>query len=706
MITEEVPFKGRDGYQVAIAVTRKNERPLIPENCPSSMTTFLNHCWARDEWVRPTFPQIVRKLAQGSVFFPGGQPAPITDFFRKLPLSPEELRDMATPTSEWSRDFETAIPDIPNFNLAALAARDGECSPIDRRNEPLNQRQVTLQPSEFVLDVEPPLPFPEVRFSDPPAVVRQPPMSIAARRGTAPPNAPAPHSLAPTRIHENVFVKAVANRPAPPMSIFNAKLTTASNVANPFLEGVQAAPVKVAQPLRKRSTFEQFLLNKLMDIQVSEAEAFFTQTAEHFRIEAANGFREVILGPFSVFLGKKPEFLEAFVGSGFFGGLDFSLDGAFEANIRILIAVARFRPALITIQILRAVLNFASDSKNALKLLKLFAALVPHIQDHPDPSAIIRLFVDNSQHFGIDKFASIFNNLYDNPVAASHKPALIQILAAGLLSPNESFARMCFRTLCRVGCTLKDLPLVDILPLLLNGLYHQEALELLARLDHLPASNRLLTALLHVGSQCPLTVVCLCRLASDLAGARVLIGTPTWMSVGSLSLQDAIRVCLAVGQHEEIRKGLTGVAGFPAFLSWIAADGTDSDIRLLAPIMRGLECTEAFIRAVDGAGFFAGLLGGCQRPMAVEIALIVIDRFARVAWADGYMEVVKRMPGMFGNDPRIGQMAMTTGIVLSRYPLAGRAMLDLKMADVVKGCEIPPAFERYRAPFLQFLAGG
>ncbi|KAH0793556.1 TKL family protein kinase [Histomonas meleagridis] len=77
MLTETAPFQGKDGIQIAIAVSQNQERPAFPENTPSEIKQFINALWNQDPNKRPTFEQAYNAIATKKVMFPGTEPAAI-----------------------------------------------------------------------------------------------------------------------------------------------------------------------------------------------------------------------------------------------------------------------------------------------------------------------------------------------------------------------------------------------------------------------------------------------------------------------------------------------------------------------------------------------------------------------------------------------------------------------------------------------------
>lgn len=70
MLTEKVPFKGKEGYQIALAVCTKKERPAFPDHTPRPLKNLINLCWEQDPNKRPKFEKIIKILESKKVIFP------------------------------------------------------------------------------------------------------------------------------------------------------------------------------------------------------------------------------------------------------------------------------------------------------------------------------------------------------------------------------------------------------------------------------------------------------------------------------------------------------------------------------------------------------------------------------------------------------------------------------------------------------------
>ncbi|KAK8955396.1 Serine/threonine-protein kinase HT1 [Platanthera guangdongensis] len=64
MVTGRVPYEDMTQIQAAFAVVDKNSRPTIPPDCPATLRSLMEKCWASVPGKRPDFWQIVKVLEQ------------------------------------------------------------------------------------------------------------------------------------------------------------------------------------------------------------------------------------------------------------------------------------------------------------------------------------------------------------------------------------------------------------------------------------------------------------------------------------------------------------------------------------------------------------------------------------------------------------------------------------------------------------------
>jgi serine/threonine protein kinase len=71
MLTDTQPFPGRDGLQIAFAVCKNGERPVIPRDAPRGLSDLIRACWAQECAARPPFEAVAGWIASGRAVFTG-----------------------------------------------------------------------------------------------------------------------------------------------------------------------------------------------------------------------------------------------------------------------------------------------------------------------------------------------------------------------------------------------------------------------------------------------------------------------------------------------------------------------------------------------------------------------------------------------------------------------------------------------------------
>jgi len=76
ILTCEIPWKGVNGAVVINKVSKKKERPEIPESCTPKLRKLIENCWHPDIDVRPSFSEILPEIrlciVESSIFDPDG----------------------------------------------------------------------------------------------------------------------------------------------------------------------------------------------------------------------------------------------------------------------------------------------------------------------------------------------------------------------------------------------------------------------------------------------------------------------------------------------------------------------------------------------------------------------------------------------------------------------------------------------------------
>ena len=62
LIAREIPFAGKNGVQVSVAVVTKGLRPAMPPNTPPVIADLIVKCWDTNPDIRPSFDEILKLL--------------------------------------------------------------------------------------------------------------------------------------------------------------------------------------------------------------------------------------------------------------------------------------------------------------------------------------------------------------------------------------------------------------------------------------------------------------------------------------------------------------------------------------------------------------------------------------------------------------------------------------------------------------------
>ncbi|XP_054803367.1 serine/threonine/tyrosine-protein kinase HT1-like [Prosopis cineraria] len=74
LTTALLPFQGMTPVQAAFAVSEKNQRPPLPENCQPALAHLIKRCWAANPSKRPDFSEIVSVLEKYDEYVKEGLP--------------------------------------------------------------------------------------------------------------------------------------------------------------------------------------------------------------------------------------------------------------------------------------------------------------------------------------------------------------------------------------------------------------------------------------------------------------------------------------------------------------------------------------------------------------------------------------------------------------------------------------------------------
>jgi hypothetical protein len=508
-----------------------------------------------------------------------------------------------------------------------------------------------------------------------------------------------PPSMAVPPASENVFLIDLGEvQPA----VTDTDVTTTPNDANVFLR--QIAPATARGGTRAR---QETIADRLAALQPSTATAFFTELVR--AIESNPSLFAQVLPEVSIVILAKPALVPAAAQSNFLAILNLGQQAYFEPNIRILKACLLNQPAFVTADAVRAVMPFAAVPGGAPRLLNLLAVVLRVHEAHPTAGEIFRLFLENPEPYVADlQFYNIAYAVGRHERYYGLRPLCVSVLARGLSSGVPEIAAACYNGFCWLGCTAQELPVAMIVAAIASGYFPLEGVAALARTPDLAAdSPNMIAALLAVGSQSPLTIVALCKIASTLNGAVYFLTASNWMDCSTLGLSHTFTLLLTLCQHSSIRKELLKNAQLPVFVTWLAEQGNEAELDAIGPVLRRLKLTPAIVVELDSCGFFNHFFSRCwgsELPNLIDGTILLVDNLARIAWANGFVYFIQALPYLWGRGGVEAQKALVAALALAAHQQGKAALSDPEVVAALQTSAFDPTAEQYRNHLLQFLA--
>lgn len=526
ILTGQVPFTGIGPYKIAGMVTG-NERPPLPEKMSTDMRQFIDLCWHQDPECRPSFAQICALLTRKVIRFPGDLTASvIDDFLREFPFTEDECEFMDTSLVEGSQEFEAAFETPDDWNPRRFFHKD---SRIETIVNPLFSACDTVDPNEAwtaTSDID----VGGLNFD---------PMS-------------------------NRFLLDIDEIAARPESVDTKINSHTSRDKNIFLT---APPTSLYRMVNGSKRMDQGSVHML------------------FNILAKEGLSPRVCDALSEVMTMNPGIVAPFLGRHGLKCLRFSDKACFRANILILIACARYDIKSIEKVAVKKLLRLRGD--NASLLLQLFAVVIRVRDKACIVIEVIRvylkywlLFFETPEH--AELYVRAVYRVASNDELSELRRACIEIFMNGIIIRN-GFGNViieCCNALCFMELSESDINVDHMTALLMDRRYCAAAVDVLARVDEIPISDKMIAALVEVGGESLMTASCLMNIAKTEEGCRHLISFDKWME--NIDISDAVTIMFCVFKVEETRQLLLKADRMRHML--ILATKADSE--LYAPVMR------------------------------------------------------------------------------------------------------------------------
>jgi hypothetical protein len=439
-------------------------------------------------------------------------------------------------------------------------------------------------------------------------------------------------------------------------------------------------------------------------IRLRTAESFFTDLLKEMSTDLSVNLCIHVITQVSLFLRYNPAFVPPFIRSGFLRALEFDMQVRFLPHLRILITCLDERPASVTANMIASIARFNNTRANAAKLIKLMATFLVHSGEHPEAVRIFTIFLDDPKPYFVHvQFISFVFRAHQACEAV--RPLCISTLAKAVIAENAAVARSALAALCHLEIDISALPISDLIAGMRTGCLAAEGVELLARLEKLPPSRRLLACLLAVAPVAPMTIICLCTLASDPKGAELFLTGFSWLL--ELKLSDAFILLLTVCQQAAARQVVGQSPEFRAFLARLASEGTEEELDAVAPLVRRVQMDADFVRGLDAEGFFERYVPRClqsQTPQLRESVVLLIDRMARITWVDGFGFFIESLPELFRKGGQPAQKGLVAALVCALLPQSRSHFAAADLIPVLLNFQVDRSKQQHKEQLLKYLS--
>lgn len=82
MLKREIPFSNLEPIAACKAIVN-NERPALPRMTPHNLASLIKDCWDIDQAKRPTFSEIINRMTDQIIYFPGADVEQVKRFYQK-----------------------------------------------------------------------------------------------------------------------------------------------------------------------------------------------------------------------------------------------------------------------------------------------------------------------------------------------------------------------------------------------------------------------------------------------------------------------------------------------------------------------------------------------------------------------------------------------------------------------------------------------
>ena len=330
------------------------------------------------------------------------------------------------------------------------------------------------------------------------------------------------------------------------------------------------------------------------------------------------------------------------------------------------------------------------DHEKSLTLLSLFAK---GFQDIKDPWPMLDLLFKYEKLYfqsavGAEYISLLFflnftyNNYYQTRIAKC-RPIFVRFLS----STDKYTVLSTYKAICAIYDDLFQIPMRRLISDLCDSQLCMCAISLMLRMKDIDPTPELIYPLIHVaGNQVEATLLLL-NLLKKVETAKIMLMKTHWLFKPLPTIQDTLRLFIAIMKHQSLRSYISSLKALPDFLTALVRSKDKACIVCLGSIIKRLKLPKNILPVLSKMQFFVSLLDSFSifnEDSITALTLNVIAQFASIGYVDDFIFYTDRLRGyILSKDIRVARGAFRALYDLSFYPQCALKYKELMLDQAV-----------------------
>ncbi|EAY22279.1 TKL family protein kinase [Trichomonas vaginalis G3] len=644
IVSEDIPFRGFTGVQIAIQVAERNSRPKITDNCPKKLRQLIELCWHRDPEKRPSFKQIFHSFATHKVEFPETDPNyvdEIVQFINQVENSKQE--DLYAPLS-------TRMP-IPPEQL----------NQIRMQSENSEQQQQQIQPQTAALHTPPP------PYQGPSMQVNNQEM---LRNPLAPLMVPAPV------INNSSIVLPTNNNPT---LIEDNDSDSDSDEEEDDLE------------------YSRSIFDGLDKINKNNVLQFYDSIKQNFEFSPSAKKRKICVEAICKLAERDPDLMNPLTDIHIFEILPYDNSKLFVYLSRIVSAMMSVKPSAITPELSQKIAQMAD--KNTAEVLHLFSKFALIANKHKQAFQIISPFLAVSSSYLNRGFTQDFVRILvyllniNSAFAAEYRTYTSDLFKHLLKFGSSEDIKFVFDCLTQLGNVLPPVQ-PDILEAHMKS-EHLHSLLLYIIKNSIKPSGEMISTLLQLSLTDNYALCAICSIAENPAGAVLILMNKQWLDP-SYDTICALKIFLSILVVPAMRPAISELEGIPELLTRVSKSNVPELLILISSVFGKMSITSNFVEKLSSSTFTSTYLQATvvtSRADLVHAGLVVGAEIAKGAFCPELVTLCQVVNHFVVNQCDATEKAVLTAAVLMNYSECRQAFVNYGLKNGIVNAAVSPQYE-------------